>query len=559
MKRLISALLAIFTIATLICVPVVAEEPTEYDTWSKEEYRSESLQGSGTLADPYLITSNADLAFLAWDVNANNNTYNGKYVLQTADIDLFDHEWIPIGGANWYRESSDAWIRSSFMGTYDGNYHKITGMRVTDVAFKTNVNDGKTPVTAGGSGEVARICTDGNAGAGLFGRIGYGSADLSGKQCIKNLSVAGTINVSVAQQVGGIIGSVNSVFTFTNLHSDVEITIGTDTTSNGVTTQVGGIVSNAQKKVVGDSILENCVAEGDITVYTTKNIMVGGLIGKWTGNFAADTTNYTAEKYPNATGYKTIKNCYYAGNINVTFTGDTASNLRVGGLVAQLGDKLCTIVDSHMYGTITTNNKTGMVTGLIASYWKAEAEPVSPNSSYYTPAGNTYPAINTGTAVTGSYKDKIANGLTAETTKGTVPFVNGTKFLVKGVELQAVQEFKTGDTMKVRFLGTVDTKAEYTAVGFKVTAAIGTKSAELTIPVDKYETIIADGATVTAQDLGGSADDEILGLVITDVPTTGKISFTVTPYATVGTTTIEGDTIVVLYNNGAYVGYYFAD
>ena len=103
MKRLISALLAIFTVAALICVPVVATEADPQfwvDDVNVETYK---LAGAGTKASPYLVTSATDLAYIAkaiWGggTNETKNTFSGKYFLQTADIDLSGKIWLPIGG-----------------------------------------------------------------------------------------------------------------------------------------------------------------------------------------------------------------------------------------------------------------------------------------------------------------------------------------------------------------------------------------------------------------------------------------------------------------------------
>ena len=54
------------------------------------------LEGEGTEAAPYLINNLAELKWFRGDVNAGNN-YAGKYVKLTADIDLGNEEWAPIG------------------------------------------------------------------------------------------------------------------------------------------------------------------------------------------------------------------------------------------------------------------------------------------------------------------------------------------------------------------------------------------------------------------------------------------------------------------------------
>ena len=64
--------------------------------------------GDGSQANPYLITSDADLQQLAADVNGGI-TYSGVYFKLTTDIDLSGINWIPIGTIDY-----------SFNGKFDG-------------------------------------------------------------------------------------------------------------------------------------------------------------------------------------------------------------------------------------------------------------------------------------------------------------------------------------------------------------------------------------------------------------------------------------------------------
>ena len=71
---------------------------------------SSSLKGEGTAASPYLVESAADLKYIQVQVN-DGNTFEGKYFKQTADIDLNNKEWTPIGDRS----------AKPFIGLYDGN------------------------------------------------------------------------------------------------------------------------------------------------------------------------------------------------------------------------------------------------------------------------------------------------------------------------------------------------------------------------------------------------------------------------------------------------------
>lgn len=71
--------------------------------------------GSGTLNDPYEISSGEELALLAQNVNAGNS-YSGYYFKLTTDIDLNNKSWTAIGA------------RNKFSGTFDGYGNKISNL-----------------------------------------------------------------------------------------------------------------------------------------------------------------------------------------------------------------------------------------------------------------------------------------------------------------------------------------------------------------------------------------------------------------------------------------------
>ena len=98
------------------------------------------FSGAGTESDPYLISSDQDLQYLANSVNAGN-PFSGKFFLQTADINLvesqiFSDGFVPIG---------DIYGNRPFSGTYDGGGHSILKMVIVGyekVAMFTNLLNG---------------------------------------------------------------------------------------------------------------------------------------------------------------------------------------------------------------------------------------------------------------------------------------------------------------------------------------------------------------------------------------------------------------------------------
>lgn len=83
--------------------------------------------GTGTESDPYQISNGAELAWLAEQVNSGDKYSQGKYFKLTADIDLGDKEWTPIG-------NDETW-ELKFSGTFDGDGHTISGLNVLDTLF----------------------------------------------------------------------------------------------------------------------------------------------------------------------------------------------------------------------------------------------------------------------------------------------------------------------------------------------------------------------------------------------------------------------------------------
>ena len=114
----------------------------------------------------YEISTGAQLAWLAAQVN-NKNVFSGKTVMLTADIDLGEQEWTPIG-VNFRKNGK------SFQGTFDGNGHIVTGLKIS-------------------SGDAGNM--------GLFGPI-YGSGAI-----VKDLIVEGNVNMPNQSTIGGIVAN----------------------------------------------------------------------------------------------------------------------------------------------------------------------------------------------------------------------------------------------------------------------------------------------------------------------------------------------------------------
>ena len=127
--------------------------------------------GTGTVADPYRISTGAELAWLAAQVN-DGNDFSTKTVTLTNNIDLNNKAWTPIGNSD-----------SVFAGTFDGNGHTISGLYINITGSYSSAKKGKLY-------------------QGLFGCV---------EGMVQNLIVTGNVAVKNTRDkevkyIGGIVG-----------------------------------------------------------------------------------------------------------------------------------------------------------------------------------------------------------------------------------------------------------------------------------------------------------------------------------------------------------------
>ena len=277
---------------------------SEIDLWDGTSV-SESLSGSGTADDPYLIQSGADLAYIAKVVNdatAGTANFKGQYFKMTKSIDLSGKE-LMIGGYT---------AGKVFHGFFDGNNCAIKGI---------------------------------NNSQSLFGMLKDGY--------IKNLSTYGKVTTTEKKGVAGLVSFISNA-TVENVINYVDVT--------GVQ-QVAGVVGWLENNT--SSFVKNCVNYG--TIYATS-YQIGGIAGFAKGSISGcrnfgDVTS-TASGYVGGIGGAakdakgTRSDCVNYGNIKGTDY--------VGGCFGMVNS---TTTNCYGYGTATANtaNK-GEVVGSGASY-----------------------------------------------------------------------------------------------------------------------------------------------------------------------------------------------
>lgn len=176
------------------------------------------FDGFGIKTNPYLIEDAKDLKLLAEKVNSGT-TYEKTYFKQTADIDLNNEPWTPIGTV--INNGKDA---KPFKGTFDGDGYKITNLKVTG-----NSNN-----------------------AGLFG--------YTQDATIKNCNVTG--EVKGFNDVGGIVGNADGKTQILSCSFRGDVT--------GEDSYIGGIAGSAR------GTIKNCYALADVTA---RIEIAGGIAG----------------------------------------------------------------------------------------------------------------------------------------------------------------------------------------------------------------------------------------------------------------------------------------
>ncbi len=345
--------------------------------YSIEWYTStdKATYGDGSVSNPYKIASAQDLAGLSWLVYtkgeaesplkatdySGNYIFQNKYFIQTEDIDLSAHVWLPIG-IPYTRDGTSG--SNYFSGSYDGGYNTVSGIFMpvrTDLANcyqglfgYVSSSSSSYPVTIQNIG-IINSNIQGYQNVGGF--VGYADAS-SGAITISNCYNAGFVT-GFGDYVGGIVGhaDASSNVTITNCYNTGTVT--------GSGFYVGGIVGYANAS--SDAItITNCYNTG--TVSGSGNY-VGGVVG-----YAGSNTNlancYNLSSISGATdvggivgvaNFNTIvTNCYNEGNIN----GAT----EVGGIVGLFsvsGTTEAGIFKSANFGDIIVTGNSGCAGGLI--------------------------------------------------------------------------------------------------------------------------------------------------------------------------------------------------
>ena len=323
------------------------------DVWNGS-VATEFAGGSGTESDPYLISTGAQLAYLAKLVNSSaDNPSLGQYYKLTNCIDLNGQKWDPIGhyyAKNQYRE---------FQGHFDGDGFEV---------FNFTITTSSSPYYFG-----------------LFGRASNGS--------IKNLGVTEfTITVTTLDIacVGGLVGRTES--DLTNCYASGSITVKgkKDNERTYVNVYVGGLAGWAGCDIT------NCYS----TSFVDARVNVEYGQGKFTGNLLAGGLVGMTNK-------SEVTNCYATGKVQAVADGkDAYAYIYAGGLIGE--DSETGITGCHATGDVSA-------TGSISGYEMALTYAGGLVGNSYATINNCYATGNVSASTSGKncYDAKTwAGGLT---------------------------------------------------------------------------------------------------------------------------------------------------
>lgn len=368
--------LALLALASLAWIAVPVSARAEGDSWV-ECAATSFAGGTGEENDPYQISTAAQLAYLAKQVNEGTD-YQRVHFRLVSDLDLGGKEWTPIG--------TDGKI---FWGGFDGGGHTITGMTITGDRDYVGLFGECRNFTADSS-YIKSVTVK---GANISGHSHVGAIAGKGANISDCYSIENTI--CAAWCVGGICGS---------LTGNISGCYNSSSVSGNST--AGGIMGSASsERTVG--VVEYCYNIGAVTV-RQKDSSVGGITGasahrynisnclncgKITGNGknVGGIAGSTDSNYMNFIG-----NCYYNSDLNNAGVGEGAS------------DKVIPLTTSQLCGALPE--------GLDSTIWKEGS--VDTITAKATDTGSRF-----GTA-TGTYINLTKVAKIGETKTASVPVYN---------------------------------------------------------------------------------------------------------------------------------------
>lgn len=325
----------------------------------------------------YDIATAEELAGVALLVNEGTETFYGKTIRLTQDIDLGAHYWTPIGVSNYYNPNT------KFEGFLDGNKHTIRHLNIIPVETEDGyfnhaligilyIVDGNATIGVRDLNLENGLITHSSEkniyqAAALVGYLHFKAQKESVACIIENCHVT-DFEIHTAQTAGGLIAdcfaAINQPNSYLNITDcSFEGTI-TANSPESRTNYIGGLIGKM-------SVIINNVVDTDIV--TIHNCINRGTLLNQGGFFTytAGLVGY-AEFSNNANQLSRISmtNCKNEGDI----TGSSSYHTNTGGLMAYCScnfnyqtkenEPRLIIRDSENYGEIINTNRNRSIEGV---------------------------------------------------------------------------------------------------------------------------------------------------------------------------------------------------
>lgn len=512
-----------------------------FDDWT-DTYHLETLSGSGTSIDPYIVTTCNQLQ------NIKNNLF-AYYTLEN-DIDCSTYSY--NGDSYGFYPIA---INSSypFRGSFDGKGYKITGLYIN------------------------RPTSDNVA---LFGCVGYGVQNST--TTIKNFGLE-DVDITGKNRIAGIAGYFNSgtiseVYTTGLIKSTIDINAGS----------VGGLVGameNSYNPILLDSYskadihgltyvggaigspggtVKNIYSTGLITVNGTPTSNIGGLVGYSNGLFTStywDTQTSGTTTSAKGTGKTTAEM-----QTQSTFSGWDFTNIW-----AMNGYPILRVMSNTLtYNADSNGSITGTTSQLVSTGGSGTEVTAIPNTGYHFVSWSD--GVLTASRTDVNITNDISVTANFEIDTHTLTYISGSHGTISGSSTQIVNygsnglqveavpdenyrfvEWSDGSTSPIRTDYDIREDKSFTAefvINQRTLSYTAGDNGTISGDTTQTVTIGQDGASVTAFPNTGyhftSWSDGVLTASRTDTNITNSISvvasFAINTY-TLSYTALEGGTI----------------
>lgn len=335
-------------------------------TWADSGNYSLAWYTNSASAKEFSISSEKEMAALAYLVNNGYADFSNKTIKLEKDLNLSAHIWIGIGKDGY-----------SFKGNFFGQGHRIDGVRLTEnsgaypcYGFWLNIVGAEIrDLTIAGTATLN--FTDSAYPNTTFGMFAANANSCRLENCVSIVDVvysrSETNIFSYSIKIGGMTGEMsNTSMSYCNHQGDIIINFGrsgrdSEFYKSGSSITVGGLVADASS-----SVIEYCGNNSDrikIDAAGSKNTnnipqSLGGLIG-----FADGSTELTS-CFNNSKQFETI--C----------RGNGTASMKLGGIAANAnyyaaesgGIYNCYSSTNNYHVTVQSYNSNVICGGVVASY-----------------------------------------------------------------------------------------------------------------------------------------------------------------------------------------------